>query len=55
MDFIITYLKNGKLPEGKIEARVLRLKAAYYILYNDKLYLSRCSDNCLLLHQMGRS
>ena len=38
MDPIITYLKNGELPEGKIEAQILRLKIARYVLYDDKLY-----------------
>ena len=38
MDPIITYLRNGELPEGKIEARILRLKVACYVLYDDKLY-----------------
>ena len=38
MDHIVTYLKNRKLPENKTEARVLRLKAARYIIYDDKLY-----------------
>ena len=38
MDPIIAYLKNGKLPENKIKARILRLKAARYVIYDDKLY-----------------
>ena len=38
MDLIIAYLKNGELPEEKMEARILRLKAACYVLYDDKLY-----------------
>ena len=38
MDPIIAYLRNDKLPEGKIEACILRLKAARYIHYDDKLY-----------------
>ena len=38
MNPIIAYLKNGMLPEGKTEARILRLKAALYVLYDDKLY-----------------
>ena len=29
---------NGELPERKTEARILRLKAACYIIYDDKLY-----------------
>ena len=38
MDPIITYLKNNVLPQGKIKAQILRLKAARYMLYDDKLY-----------------
>ena len=35
---IISYLKDGKLPEGKDEARKLRVKAARYVLINEVLY-----------------
>ena len=38
MDPIITYLKTGEQTEDKIEARILRLKVACYVLYDDKLY-----------------
>ena len=38
MDTIVTYLKTGKQLEDKIEARILRLKVARYVLYDDKLY-----------------
>ena len=38
MDPIITYLKNGELLEEKIETRILRLKTARYVLYDNKLY-----------------
>ena len=38
MDPIITYLSNDELPEGRTEARILRLKVARYVLYDDKLY-----------------
>ena len=38
MDPIITYLKNSELPEGKTEARILRLKATHYVFYEDKVY-----------------
>ena len=37
MTLIIQYLKNGVLPEHKNKARLLRLKATRYILYNEKL------------------
>ena len=35
---IILYLKDGTLPEGKDEARKLRVRSAKYILLNDILY-----------------
>ena len=35
---IITYLKDGRLPEGKDEARKLRIKAAKYVLIDEVLY-----------------
>ena len=35
---IIQYLRDGLLPKDKIKARLLRLKAAQYILYDGKLY-----------------
>ena len=38
MDPIVMYLKTGEHPEDKIEAHILRLKAALYVLYDDKLY-----------------
>ena len=38
MDPIITYLTNGELLEEKMGARILWLKAASYVLYDDKLY-----------------
>ena len=38
MDPIIAYLKSDELPEENTEARILRLKAARYMLYDDKLY-----------------
>ena len=47
MDPIITYLKNGELLEGKTEARILRLKAAHYMLYDDKLYMKGYSMSLL--------
>ena len=35
---IVSYLKRGKLPEGKDEARKLRVKAARYVLMDEVLY-----------------
>ena len=38
MNPIISYLKDGKLPEGKNEAKKLRVKAARYVLIDEVLY-----------------
>ena len=38
MDPIVAYLKTGEQLKGKTEARILRLKATRYVLYDDKLY-----------------
>ena len=35
---IVQYLKDGQLLEDKNKARLLRLKAARYILYDGQLY-----------------
>ena len=35
---IVLYLKDGKLPEGKDEARKLRVRAARYVLMDEVLY-----------------
>ena len=35
---IISYLKDGKLPEGKDEARKLKVRAARYVLMDEVLY-----------------
>ena len=35
---IISYLKDGSLPEGKDEAKRLRVRSARYVLLNDVLY-----------------
>ena len=43
MDPIIAYLKDGELAKEKTEARILQLKAARYVLYDDKLYRRGCS------------
>ena len=39
MHLIIAYMKNGELPENKTKSKVLRLKAARYINYDDKIYM----------------
>ena len=38
MDPIIAYLKKGELLKNKTKARILRLKATRYVIYDDKLY-----------------
>ena len=38
MTSIIQYLKDGYLSEDKKQARLLRLKAARYALYDEQLY-----------------
>ena len=35
---IVSYLKDGKLPEGKDEAKKLRVRAARYVLMDEVLY-----------------
>ena len=35
---IVSYLKDGKLSEGKDEARKLRVRAARYVLIDEVLY-----------------
>ena len=35
---IVSYLKDGKLPEGKDEARKLKVRAARYVLMDEVLY-----------------
>ena len=35
---IISYLKDGNLPEGKDEAKRLRIRSARYVILNDVLY-----------------
>ena len=47
MDPIIAYLKNGELPDNKTEARILRLKAARYVIYDNKLYMRGYSMSLL--------
>jgi len=38
MTLIMSYLKDGRLPEGKDEARKLRIRAARYVLMDEVLY-----------------
>ena len=38
MSPIVSYLKNGKLPKRKDEARKLRVKVARYVLMDEVLY-----------------
>ena len=35
---IVGYLKEGKLPQGREEARKLRIKSAKYVLMDEVLY-----------------
>ena len=38
MDPIFSYLKLGELLEDKTETKLLRIKAAHCVIYDDKLY-----------------
>ena len=38
MTLIMSYLKDGRLPEGKDEARKLKIKAARYVFMDEVLY-----------------
>ena len=38
MDPIVAYLKNDELLGDRIEVRILRLRAACYVIYENKLY-----------------
>ena len=38
MTLIVSYLKDEKLPEGKYEARKLRVRSTRYVLMNEILY-----------------
>ena len=38
MDPIVAYVKTGELPGNKTEARILTMKVARYVIYDDKLY-----------------
>ena len=51
---IVSYLKDGKLPEGKDEAKKLRIRAARYVLIDEVLYKSGFSQpylRCLDPHK----
>ena len=51
---IISYLKDGKLPEGKDEAKKLRVRAARYVLMDEVLYKRGFSQpylRCLALDE----
>ena len=50
MTSIIVYLRDGRLPEDKDEARKLRIRAAKYVLIDKVLYkrsLSQLYLRCL--------
>ena len=38
MDPILAHLKMGELSNDKTEAKILRIKVARYVIYDDKLY-----------------
>ena len=38
MDPIVAYLKTCEFPGNKTEVKMLRMKAACYVIYDDKLY-----------------
>ena len=38
MKLIIQYLENDILPEDKLKAQKLKIKAAHYSMYNGELY-----------------
>ena len=44
---IVSYLKEGKLPQGKDEARKLRIKSAKYVLMDEVLHKRGFSQPCL--------
>ena len=57
MTLVIQYLKDGALPEDKKKARLLRLKAARYTLYDNQLYKKGFSTlllKCVDLEQGNR-
>ena len=38
MDPIVAYVKTSEFPRNKMEARILRMKAMCYVIYDNKLY-----------------
>ena len=38
MTLIVAYLRDGRLPEERDEARKLRIKSAMYVLIDEVLY-----------------
>ena len=51
---IVSFLKDGRLPEGKDEARKLKVKSARYILMDEVLYKRGFSQpflRCLALDE----
>ena len=51
---IVSYLKDGKLLEGKDEARKLKVRSARYVLMNEVLYKRGFSQpylRCLALDE----
>ena len=54
MTLIVSYLKDGRLPEGKDEARKLRIRVARYVLIDEVLYKRGFSQpylRCLALDE----
>ena len=51
---IIQFLDHGILPEDKLKAQKLKIKAAHYSIYNGKLYrrsLSHPWSKCVSLEE----
>ena len=54
MTSIVIYLKDGRFPEDKVEARKLRIRVAKYVLINEVLYKRGFSQpylRCLALDE----
>ena len=53
---IISYLKDGRLPEGKDKARKLRVRSTRYVLMDEVLYKRGFSQpylRCLALDEVN--